>query len=440
MEKRYNRDFSRAFTTVMVAVLTVLLIAAGFSADVEKAFATSAKVSLSGGGTVEKGESLTITLKYSGATFGSATARVTYDSSILEYSSCSGAEANGGGGTVVLTMANGSGTESLSCKLKFKAVKAGSTTVSVSTTDVYNIDMEELTAGSASTTVTVKSTADKASTNADLSAMAVSSGTLSPSFSPSVTSYKVKVPNSVTTCTISADKADSKSSISVTGSPNLKVGENVRKVTVTAESGKTKTYTITITREAAEGSSSGEGLSGVSQSGETGQGGGSSDAQPSETQPIEAEIGGASYIVCENFEGVEIPETFHEDAAAYNDKQIPVISSAEDNLVLALLKPAESSGEEAEQEAAWYFYSEKSNKFTTKHSMTVDEIFAYGKSMSDNAATPAGGSDLSEAGEKQNSAGLDADKMMYLIFGGTLALLLIAVMALQIGIMKGRKR
>ena len=435
MEKRHNRDFSRVFTTVMVAVLTVILIASGFAMDAEKAFAASAKVSLSGGGTVEKGESLTITLKYSGATFGSATARVTYDSSILEYSSCSGAEANGGGGTVILTMANGSGVESLSCKLKFKAKKSGSTSVSVSTTDVYNIDMEELSAGSASTTVTVKSTADKASTNADLSAMRVSSGTLSPSFSPSVTSYKVKVPNSVTTCTISADKADSKSSVSVTGSPNLKVGENVRKVTVTAESGKTKTYTITITREAAEGSSSGGG-----QSGETGQNSGSSDAQPPENQPIETEIGGTAYIVCEDFEKVEIPETFHEDAAAYNDKQIPVIRSTEGNLVLALLKPAESSGEDAENEAAWYFYNEKSNKFTAKHSMTVDEIFAYGKSMSDNAASMAGGTDLSEGGEKQNSEGLDADKMMYLIFGGTLALLLIAVIVLQIGIMKGRKR
>lgn len=432
MEKRYNRDFSRVLKTVTVALLAVILIASGFITDAENAFASSAKVSLSGGGTVEKGDSLTITLKYSGATFGSATARVTYDSSILEYSSCSGAEANGGGGTVILTMANGSGTESLSCKLKFKAAKAGSTTVSVSTTDVYNIDMEELTAGSASTTVTVKSTADKASTNADLSAMAVSSGTLSPAFSPSVTSYKVKVPNSVTTCTISADKADSKSSISVTGSPNLKVGENVRKVTVTAESGKTKTYTITITREAAEGGTSGSG-----QSGETS--GSQTDSQTQENQPIETEIGGVTYIVCEDFENVEIPETFHEDAAAYNDKQIPVIRSAEGNLVLALLKPAESSGEEAGQEAAWYFYSEKSNKFTAKHSMTVDEIFAYGKSMSDNAASPAGGSDVSEEGEKQNSAALDADKMMYLIFGGTLALLFIAVIVLQIGIMKGRK-
>ena len=58
----------------------------------------------------------------------------------------------------------------------------------------------------------------------------------------------------------------------------------------------------------------------------------------------------------------------------------------------------------------------------------------------DNAASMAGGTDLSEGGEKQNSAGLDADKMMYLIFGGTLALLLIAVIVLQIGIMKGRKR
>ena len=433
MEKRYGKDFLRFWKTVIVAVIAVTMLIAGFSVETENAFAASAKVSLSGGGTVEKGDSLTITLKYSGATFGSATARVTYDSSILEYSSCSGAEANGGGGTVILTMANGSGTEALSCKLKFKAVKAGSTTVSVSTTDVYNIDMEELTAGSASTTVTVKSTADKASTNADLSAMAVSSGTLSPAFSPSVTSYKVKVPNSVTTCTVSADKADSKSSVSVTGSPNLKVGENVRKVTVTAESGKTKTYTITITREAAEGGTSG--------SGQYGEGSGSqSGSQTQENQPIETEIGGVTYIVCEDFENIEIPETFHEDAASYNDKQIPVIKSAEGNIVLGLLRPAEASGEgeSGEEEAAWYFYSEKNNKFTRKHSMTVDEVFAYGKSMADNAVSAAGGSDLSEGGEK-NTLTLDADKLMYLIFGGTLALLLIAVIALQIGIMRSRK-
>lgn len=433
MEKRYGKDFLRFWKTVIVAVIAVILIASGFITDAENAFASSAKVSLSGGGTVEKGDSLTVTLKYSGATFGSATARVTYDSSVLEYSSCSGAEANGGGGTVILTMANGSGTEALSCKLKFKAVKAGSTTVSVSTTDVYNIDMEELTAGSASTTVTVKSTADKASTNADLSAMAVSSGTLSPAFSPSVTSYKVKVPNSVTTCTVSADKADYRSSVSVTGSPNLKVGENVRKVTVTAESGKTKTYTITITREAAEGGTSG--------SGQYGEGSGSqSGSQTQENQPIETEIGGVTYIVCEDFENIEIPETFHEDAASYNDKQIPVIKSAEGNIVLGLLRPAEASGkgESGEEEAAWYFYSEKNNKFTRKHSMTVDEVFAYGKSMADNAVSAAGGSDLSEGGEK-NTLTLDADKLMYLIFGGTLALLLIAVIALQIGIMRSRK-
>lgn len=430
MEKRYNRDFSRLLTTVMVTVLAVLIVAACFSVNVEKAYAASAKVSLSGGGTVEKGDSLTITLKYSGATFGSATARVTYDSSILEYSSCSGAEANGGGGTVILTMANGSGVESLSCKLKFKAKKAGSTSVSVSTTDVYNIDLEELSASSTSTTVTVKSTVDKASTNADLSTMRVSSGTLSPTFSPSVTSYKVKVPNSVTTCTISADKADSKSSVSVTGSPNLKVGENVRKVTVTSESGKTKTYTITITREAADGSSSGGG-----QSGEPGQGGDNSNDKPYENQPIETEIGDTTYIVCEDFENVEIPETFHEDAAAYNDKQIPVIRSAEGNLVLALLRPAESSGEEVGEEAAWYFYSEKKNSFFRKHSMTVEEVFAFGQSMADAAALPASESEVSET-DSDTGTSINAGNLIYFIFGGTLALLLIAVICLQISIIR----
>ena len=176
MEKRRTKLKLKAAVpalTIMIMVLSVFCFA-----GTQEAFAGSARVSLGGGGAVEKGSNVSVTLKYSGATFGSATARVTYDSNILEYLSCSGAEANGGGGNVIVTMANGSGTASLACTIKFKAKKAGSTSVKASTTDVYNIDLEELSAGSASTTVTVNNAAEKASDNADLSAMQVSSGTL----------------------------------------------------------------------------------------------------------------------------------------------------------------------------------------------------------------------------------------------------------------------
>ena len=423
MEKRRTKLKLKAAVpalTIMIMVLSVFCFA-----GTQEAFAGSARVSLGGGGTVEKGSNVSVTLKYSGATFGSATARVTYDSNILEYLSCSGAEANGGGGNVIVTMANGSGTASLACTIKFKAKKAGSTSVKASTTDVYNIDLEELSAGSASTSVTVNNAAEKASDNADLSAMQVSSGTLSPAFSPSVTSYRVNVNNSVTVCTISVNKADSRSSVSVTGSPDLKVGENVRKVTVTAESGKKETYTVTIVRAAADGSLP-DNKNQDEQKPENAE---------NKTEPIKTETGGKTYIVCEDFEGIEIPETFSEAAAAYNDKQIPVIKSREGNIVLGLLKPDDS---EEESEARWFFYSEKTGSFFRKHSMTVDEIFAFGQSMADEAALPASGNEVSEDAS-ENGGFINTDNFMYIVLGGTLALLFIAVVCLQISIIRKRK-
>jgi len=64
--------------------------------------------------------------------------------------------------------------------------------------------------------------------------------------------YNVTVPNSVTSVEVYYSKADSKSSVSVTGNKNLVEGTNIVKVTVTAEDGTKNTYKIHITRKTAE--------------------------------------------------------------------------------------------------------------------------------------------------------------------------------------------
>ena len=51
---------------------------------------------------------------------------------------------------------------------------------------------------------------------------------------------------------LSAATEDDGATYTVSGSKNLSVGKNVRTVTVTAENGATRTYTITIIRAAAE--------------------------------------------------------------------------------------------------------------------------------------------------------------------------------------------
>ena len=89
----------------------------------------------------------------------------------------------------------------------------------------------------------------KASSDATLKSLTVSSGTLSPTFSASTTSYTVSVPYSVTSLTVGATVNNSEASVTGTGSKNLSVGDNKINVVVTSGDKTTKTYIVTVTRE-----------------------------------------------------------------------------------------------------------------------------------------------------------------------------------------------
>jgi len=87
------------------------------------------------------------------------------------------------------------------------------------------------------------------SSNADLSALAITSGTLSPEFASSGTNYTATVPNSVTSVTVTPTVSDSTSTVFVTGGTDLVVGDNTITATVTAQDGATvKNYTIIVNR------------------------------------------------------------------------------------------------------------------------------------------------------------------------------------------------
>ena len=88
------------------------------------------------------------------------------------------------------------------------------------------------------------------SNNANLVSLSLSSGTLSPAFSSSTTSYTASVGNSVTSVTVNRTVHPGSSS-TATGSTALVVGSNTVTVTVTSAGGTTKTYTVTVTRDSA---------------------------------------------------------------------------------------------------------------------------------------------------------------------------------------------
>lgn len=90
---------------------------------------------------------------------------------------------------------------------------------------------------------------DIRSSNNNLSSLKVGSGELSPSFNKNTTKYTLTVPYSVSNLDIKAVAEDSKASISISGNKDL-VAEETKDVTitVTAENGSKKTYTISVTR------------------------------------------------------------------------------------------------------------------------------------------------------------------------------------------------
>ncbi len=89
-------------------------------------------------------------------------------------------------------------------------------------------------------------------TQANLQSLTVNTGTLSPAFNASTTSYTVNVANSVSSITIAATAADANATITGTGSHTLNVGNNTINVVVTAQNkSTTKTYTITVVRAGA---------------------------------------------------------------------------------------------------------------------------------------------------------------------------------------------
>ena len=140
----------------------------------------------------------------------------------------------------------------------FNATVSNSTTSGGKILPISIADAQSRT-GSTSISLTVSSLS---STNANLSNLTISSGTLTPAFQKGVTNYHDAVANAVTSVTVTPTAEDAGSTIKVNGntvtsgsatpSIPLNVGDNPINVVVTAADGvTTKTYAIIVNRGAA---------------------------------------------------------------------------------------------------------------------------------------------------------------------------------------------
>mgnify|MGYP004464087015 FL=1 len=180
----------------------------------------------------------------------SFTAKAAGTCSIKAYCTVVGdAEGNDAGGTITaastkVTVTSGSSDNSSSSNGGNNNNKGNGDTAGNNTGNGDN-------AGEDNTNKDNENKEEKKSSNASLSSLVISAGTLSPEFSSDTKDYTATVDYSCSSLAVTANPSDSKASVtSVTGNDSLEVGDNTVSVVVTAEDGSTGTYNIVVTRRA----------------------------------------------------------------------------------------------------------------------------------------------------------------------------------------------
>ncbi len=175
---------------------------------------------------------------------------VQYDPNMIEF--MEGTNAEGGAGTVRLNgtgVGKGSGTRTLEFQLKFRALYAGTTAITILDQEVTDttgnlVNITKL--GSSKVTINPSNTQSK---NANLSTLEFSPGELDRGFDPSILSYNTEVNADIDSLVISAITEDKDARVKVSGNENFQTGMNKVTIDVTAPDGKTtKQYVINVTK------------------------------------------------------------------------------------------------------------------------------------------------------------------------------------------------
>ncbi len=335
--KRYIKQFIKRGLAVMIAVFMCL------NFNNIDAKAANVVIALSSS-TVSVGSNVTATISVSGSDISAYTIYVSYNSGVLQYNSASGsAIVNGGGGTVTA-----SGTSAGSFSISFTAIANGSGSITTSGSDVYDINGNAISISHAGATVTVATASNNGDSNSDstteegqttetteddgrsadcdLASLQVSPGTLTPAFSADRTTYSMQVDEDVTSVVVSASAADSKATTSVSGANSIQKGKNTVRVTVTAENGAVKVYTINV--------QAGEDVG----------------------DPV-ATIDGTEYAFVMSEDGLEAPEGFTAGTTTYKDWDVLSFQSPNKKITVVCLKDEEG-------ENHWFIMDAEKDVFT----------------------------------------------------------------------------
>ena len=295
-------------------LMMIFIVALGmFPAD--KGIAASVKASLSGG-SCKVGKSVTVTLTYSGSTFGAAKASLSYDSSLLELTGKGGAITTVNGNSYLLEDMESS---TMTATFTFRAKAAGQASVSVATIEGETLDDGAFSCGTVATTVKISADSGPSgsSGSSGSSGTSGSSGNSGSSSSSSSTSKQPSTTNgrgdfTDTSLGVPEDKDDKKES----------------------------------------------------------------EEDPSEKpDEIIVTVNDKTFIIVEKLTEKELPEGFSTADSKYGEYEWPVqiAKSEESQYTLILLKNKDTGDEE------WFLYDEESGKIRSEISISVSEALEYEK-------------------------------------------------------------
>ncbi len=360
----------------VVSVLCAVLLALTLLMPASLAAGSASAVIILSSSGVTLGDNVKVTIKYTASEgIGSWNIHLKYDKSMLQY--VGGADGGGAGVLQFVGSRDSENVKTFTQTVTFKTLKVGSTAVSTNTIDIVSAaaiskmavsdasaiikikekpeDTTKATTKPSSGTGTSSGTTERvtsaAASNADLSSLQISPGTLSPAFSPSRTAYAVSVDYTTTSLVVSAQTANPHS-VKTLSSTALQVGDNTIAVTVTAPSGKQKVYKITVTR--------GE----------------------SPLKGFQITVGAVTYTPV--YEGLKAPgKNFTATNVTYDNQTLKAYAARGGVYTLVcLLSP---SGEKV-----WFMYDAPSAKFTKYKTVSTKAVTYVILEMESGAAVPAG--------------------------------------------------
>ena len=184
------------------------------------------------------------------AIIGDFEAYLIYNADVIEFVTAPSCITGGAGMLRISDMGAEASTGSRKYVVRFRALARGVSDISLDSRPiVYTYGMDTAMSVSSNVITLAVEAAQDASDNANLSALKVNPGKLSPAFATTVREYEVSVPYETERIVVSALTEDENAVVGVNGSTGLTVGRNTVVVTVTAENGTEKRYYLYVTRE-----------------------------------------------------------------------------------------------------------------------------------------------------------------------------------------------